>query len=84
VELAVPLVVLLHFHRMMSSSAAVVTITTAPTAVPKGESTISQVLIKYLSYLPMYMMLLAPRSISARSVGVVSLPRLLVVGVVAV
>ena len=43
-ELAVPLVVLLHFHRMTSSSAAVVTITTAPTGIPiaENESIVSQ------------------------------------------
>ena len=37
-ELAIPLVVLLHFHRMMSSSAAVVIITTAPTGIPIAEN----------------------------------------------
>ena len=32
-EVAIPLLDLLHFHRTMSNSATAVTITTAPTAV---------------------------------------------------
>ena len=38
VELAVPLLGLLHLHRMMSNSVPAVIITTAPTAIPTANN----------------------------------------------